>query len=137
MFVLKVFDFIKTLPKGGRILDVGCSAGRDSKRFAQNGFEIIGIDLVDVFLQEARKNVPEAKFLKMDLRRLNFSENYFDAIWAMAVLLYIEKKDLPETLNGFYNVLKPRGKLFITVKRGSGSKFNLSSGFLELLTPVV
>ncbi len=117
------FEFIKTLPEGGRVLDVGCAGGRDSKRFAQNGFEVVGIDLADEFLKEAKKNVPEAKFLKMDLRELDFPENYFDAIWAVAVLLHIRKESILETLNGFRKILKSKGKLFITVKRGRGSKY--------------
>ncbi len=117
------FEFIKTLPEGGRVLDVGCAGGRDSKRFAQNGFEVVGIDLADEFLKEAKKNVPEAKFLKMDLRELDFPENYFDAIWAVAVLLHIRKESILETLNGFRKILKSKGKLFITVKRGRRAKY--------------
>lgn len=116
-------DFVKLLPKCGRVLDVGCTAGRDSLKFVQEGFEVVGIDLVDVFLKEARKSVPQAKFLKMDLLELNFSKDHFDAIWANAVLLHIAKKDIPNALKGFYRVLKPGGKLHIGVKRGKGEKY--------------
>lgn len=114
------FDFVKLLPKGGKVLEAGCSGGRDSNKFVQKGFRVIGIDLVDIFLKEARKNVPNAKFIKMDFRKLKFPQNYFDAIWATAVLLHIKKKDILKTLKGFYRVLKPGGKLHIRVKRGKG-----------------
>ena len=124
-------EFVSLLPKGGRVLDVGCAAGRDSKRFVQKGFRVIGIDLVDSFLKDARENVPQAKFIKMDLLNLKFPQNYFDAIWANAVLLHIMKKDVPKALKEFYKILKPRGKLHIRVKRGRGIKYRkeeLSSG---------
>lgn len=116
-------DFVKLLPKGGRILDVGCAGGRDSLKFVQEGFEVTGIDLVDTFLKEAKKNVSQARFIKMDLLNLKFPSNYFDAIWANAVLLHIKKKDVPRALNGLHRVLKPGGKLDIAVKRGKGERY--------------
>ena len=116
-------DFIEALPKGGRVLDVGCAGGRDSKKFVEAGLEVIGIDLVDVFLEEARKNVPQAKFIKMDLLGLEFPDNHFDGIWANAVLLHLKKEDVPRALKGFNRVLKHKGKLYIGVKRGSGEKY--------------
>lgn len=125
------FDFVKILPKGGKVLEVGCSGGRESKKFAQRGFKVIGIDLVDTFLKEARKDIPKVKFIKMDMRKLKFPANYFDAIWANAVLLHLKKKDVVKTLKGFCRVLKEGGKLHIRVKKGKGTIYErdkLSSG---------
>lgn len=116
-------DFIILLPRGGKVLDVGCAGGRDSKKLVEAGFEVTGIDLVNVFLEEARKNVPQAKFIKMDLLELEFPGNYFDGIWAEAVLLHLKKEDIPRALKGFYRILRPKGKLYIDVKRGSGEKY--------------
>lgn len=133
----EIYDFMKLLPKGGRVLDVGCASGRDSRTFAQEGFRVVGIDLVDLFLREARKKVPQAKFIKMDLLNLKFPKNYFDAVWAHAVLLHIKKKDIPKVLKGFYNILKPGGKLHIRVKEGKGvgyKKEKLSGGKKRLFT---
>jgi len=124
-------DFVELLPKGGKVLDVGCAGGRDSKKFVQKGFKVIGIDLADVFLKEARKIVTQAKFIKMDLMKLKFPKNYFDAIWANAVLLHIAKNDMSKALKGFYRVLKRSGKLHIRVKKGTGEKYvdeRLSAG---------
>lgn len=113
-------EFIRLLPKGARVLDVGCAGGRDAKIFASKGFEVTGIDLVGSYLKAARKYVPRAKFIKMDLRELTFPKSYFDAVWANAVLVHVYKKDLPKVLKGFYRVLKPQGKLHVRMKRGEG-----------------
>lgn len=129
--------FVKLLPKGGKVLDVGCAGGRDSKKLIQKGFEVIGIDLTDSFLKEAKKNVPRAKFIKMDARKLKLPNDYFDAIWASAILLHLKRKDISKTLKGFYRVLKTSGKLHIRVKKGKGSgykKDKLSSGEKRLFT---
>jgi len=131
------YDFIKLLPRGGRILEVGCSGGRESRRFVQKGFKTIGIDLVDSFLKEAKKDIPKAKFIKMDMCKLKFPANYFDAIWANAVLLHLKKKDVVRTLKGFHRTLKKGGKLHIRVKKGKGKTYKkdkLSSGKKRLFT---
>jgi len=114
-------EFIKILKPKSRILDAGCAGGRDSMRFLKAGHEVIGIDIVDVFIAEAKKRVPGATFKKMDLINITFPDNYFDAIWANAVLLHFQKNDIPKILTDFYKILKPGGLVHITVKHGKGT----------------
>ncbi|TAK95879.1 class I SAM-dependent methyltransferase [Patescibacteria group bacterium] len=116
-------DFAKLLPRKGSVLDIGCAGGRDSKRFAGKGFRVTGIDLVDTFLRQARKNVPEARFKKMDLLQLKLPVNSFDGVWASAVLLHISKKDIPNVLRNIHKVLRPGGVIFIQVKKGKGTSY--------------
>lgn len=133
----EISGFIKLLPPKGSVLEIGCAGGRDSKRFAAKGFKITGIDLVRTFLQEAQKAVPSGRFVKMDMRHLKFPSNYFDAVWANAVLLHLKKKDIPPTLKGFFRVLKKGGKMHIRVKKGTGvtyEKDKLSSEEKRLFT---
>ncbi len=131
------YDLVKLLHPKSRVLDVGCAGGRDAKKFRKKDFNVIGIDLVDLFLKEARKNVSGVRFIKMDMRRLEFPEDYFDGIWANAVLLHLKKKDIPKTLKEFYRVLRPDGKLHIRVKKGRErgyEKDKLSGGEKRLFT---
>jgi len=119
----EIYEFIKLLPKKGKILDAGCCGGRDSKIFSQKGLRVVGIDATESFLRVARKKVPKAKFIKMNLLKLKFPKDCFDAIWAHAVLLHIKRKDIPKVLKDFYRILKPGGVLHITVKKGKGTTF--------------
>lgn len=116
-------EFIKLLKLNSRVLDVGCAGGRDSQHFIKAGHKVIGIDIVDIFLKEAKKRVPGATFKKMDLMKLDFPNNYFDAIWAHAVLLHFSKKDLPKILKSFNQILKSGGILHVRLKRGYGEHF--------------
>lgn len=131
-------DFMKLLPKGGRVLDAGCFGGRDSKKFADAGFEVTGIDLADVFIEEARKYVPQAKFMKMDILEMNFEESYFDGVLAQAVLLHLERSDVPRALKNFWRVLKPAGKIYVGVKEGKGFEMaadkELAAGYKRYFT---
>src|SRR3989339_875346 len=104
-----ISDFLNQLKPKSLILDVGCAGGRDAKIFTKAEHQVIGIDIVEEFLKEAKKNVPKAKFKKMDLMNLKFPDNNFDAIWAMAVLLHFSKTDGKKIIKSFYEILKRGG----------------------------
>ncbi len=118
----ELIDFIKLFPKGSKILEVGTAGGRDAKIFTDAGMDVTGIDIVDDFLSKAKKDVPSANFIQMDVRDMNFLDNSFEGIYANAVLLHLEKKEVPPVLDKFYILLKPKGKLHIRLKEGEGEK---------------
>lgn len=120
---VQLYIFMRYLSPGSKILDVGCAGGKDAAKFIENGFKVVGIDMVDEFLEEAKKEVPKADFQKMDLLDMGFPQDYFDGIWSSAVLVHIKKKDISRVLQSFHKILKPSGELFIGVKRGKGFFF--------------
>ena len=107
----------------GIILDAGCTGGRDSKKFLDRGFDVVGIDLVDSFIESAKKFAPSGEFKKMDLRDLKFKDNSFDGIWASMVLLHLKKAEAKQVIQRFKQILKSNGYLFIAVKEGTGERF--------------
>jgi ubiquinone/menaquinone biosynthesis C-methylase UbiE len=115
-------EFIKNL-KGKNILDAGCGLGRDVKYFLEQGLNPIGIDLSQALIKIASENVPKAKLIEMDMRNLTFQNETFDGIWACASFLHLPKKDAKTALRQFFNVLKPKGLLSISVKAGLGERF--------------
>ena len=112
--------FCSLIKRGGKILDVGCGAGRDCAYFIKKGYETTGVDLSDKLLEIARETVPEATFLKQDIRALSFLPNSFDGIWACASLLHIKHYEILATLRSWFTLLKSGGILFIHVKKGEG-----------------
>lgn len=78
--IKKVADFFITYLKGPKVLDVGCGPGRDAKYFSEHGLEVVGIDLAKSFIKIASQNAPQATFLKMDMRNLEFGKETFDGI---------------------------------------------------------
>ena len=54
--------------QGMRILDVGIGTGFLAQRFMEFDCEIWGIDYSSMMLEEARKKVPDAKLLQVDVR---------------------------------------------------------------------
>ena len=114
--------FIKNL-KGQKILDIGCGPGRDAKYFSEHNLKVTGIDLTSNFVKIASQNVPNAEFIQMDMRNLDFLGNSFDGIWACASFLHVPKEDAKDTLLGFRKILKPAGLIYLSVKQGNKEKF--------------
>lgn len=112
--------FLSFLNKGASILDIGCGPGRDAKIFSEKGFNTTGIDLSERMIETAKTMVKNASFKVMDLMNLEFPDNSFDAVWASAVYLHIQKKEIVPALKEAYRVLKNGGILCTSVKEGEG-----------------
>ncbi len=108
--------------KGGKILDIGCGSGEDSKFFADKGITMVGIDFSNKMIEEAKTRFPKGKFLVMDMQNMDFPSSSFDGVVAKHSLLHLRKKDLPTLLTKVNSLLKPGGWFLITLKEGIGEK---------------
>jgi SAM-dependent methyltransferase len=77
-------DFLENaleLNPPARILDLACGWGRHSRRLAERGYEVLGLDLSEVFLQKGRAAGAEgAAWVCGDMRALPFPAGCFDAV---------------------------------------------------------
>jgi ubiquinone/menaquinone biosynthesis C-methylase UbiE len=127
--------FIKFLPYKKLVLDAGCGCGRDTKYLIEHGINTIGIDLSYGIIEQARIHVPKAKFIQMDMRKLEFEESSFSGIFAMASVFHIPKEQMPDLLIEFRRVLKNDGLLYICVMKGSSEKMVEKSAAVDKMGP--
>jgi ubiquinone/menaquinone biosynthesis C-methylase UbiE len=103
--------------QGKSLLEVGCGAGIDLVRFARAGAVVTGIDLSQVCIDLARKNI-EQNGLSADLRVMNgesmqFHDDSFDVVYAHGVLQYTA--DAGKMIAEIHRVLKPDGQAILMV----------------------
>jgi len=114
--------FICYLPKGAKVLDIGCGPGTFTQHFVKHGFVVEGIDLSVTMIEIAKKKLPQINFQLMDMRQLSFSENNFDGIFAAYSLIHIPSVEVAETLKGFMRILKTGGILGLITQKGEADK---------------
>ena len=69
-------------------------------------------------LSLARAADPEGSYLKADLRDARSIGQSFDGIWACACLYHLTKPEFRACLTSFFQMLNPRGMLFLNLKLG-------------------
>tara|TARA_B100001287_G_scaffold106040_1_gene89256 strand:+ start:749 stop:1684 length:936 start_codon:yes stop_codon:yes gene_type:complete len=84
------------LPKGSRILDVGCGIGGSSRVLAKDyGFNVIGITISPAQVKRARELTPielNCSFQVMDALDLKFEDGSFDAVWSVEAGAHMNDK---------------------------------------------
>ena len=108
--------FTKYLDIGSYILDVGFGSGRDMLYFTNNGYNVVGIDNVEDFVNHAKDiglNVVLGDFHSLPY----ISE--FDGIWACASLLHSDNLKL--AFDNLAKALKDGGYIYLSMKYGQGS----------------
>jgi 2-polyprenyl-3-methyl-5-hydroxy-6-metoxy-1,4-benzoquinol methylase len=107
--------FTAAIKPGGRVLDVGCNSGRDSRQLLDLGYQVTGLDVSEQALRLFRKQCPEARTLKMSLLDLADLKEQFDGIWFSYVLVHIPYKLVPDALAALDGVLRPGGSMMMMV----------------------
>ena len=108
--------FAACLPAGGRVLDFGCGAGRDTRAFLDLGFSVDATDGSEELCRLASANTGIQVRCKL-FGELDDVETY-DGIWACASILHLPREELQDGLGKIHTALKPGGVLYTSFKYG-------------------
>ena len=108
--------FISLLPRGGKVLDVGCGAGPKIGYLMKHGLQVMGIDFSQRMLDLAKKDCPAGTFKCMAMEDMDQLTETFDGVFAQASLLHVPKKNVGEMIRKMTDRLNPQGILYIAVK---------------------
>lgn len=109
--------FLKDIPAGGHILDLGCGTGRDSRYFQQLGYQVTAVDGSQKMCEMAAHYIGQP-VKQMLFEDLDYNEE-FDGIWACASLLHVKKDEMAGVINKIYQALKVDGMFYVSYKYGT------------------
>jgi 2-polyprenyl-3-methyl-5-hydroxy-6-metoxy-1,4-benzoquinol methylase len=71
------------------VLDAGCGTGRVGIELAARGFDVVGVDLDPMMLDEARLKAPDLEWVLGDLAELRLRRVFDAAVMAGNVMLFV------------------------------------------------
>ena len=125
------------ISSGAQILDVGSGRGANlfpaAEKVGEKG-RVIGIDLAEAMVQETlvainRRGLKNATMLQMDAEALTFKDDLFD--YVLCSFAYFFFPHLERALSEFFRVLRPRGRLLVTLAGETDTQWRW---YEELLT---
>ena len=100
------------LPGPSRVLDAGCGTGRVAIRLAELGHDVVGVDLDQRMLDEARAAAPALNWVLADLADLDLAGPGFDlVVMAGNVMPLVAAGSEPAVLAALARHLRPEGLL--------------------------
>lgn len=114
VYHIKRYEFAKNFVKGLKVLDAGCGIGYGSAILTEVAKEVIGVDVSEIAITEARKlhNKNNLSFEIMNCKSLKFPDNYFDVVVSFEVLEHIKEQNI------FFleanKVLSPQGIIILS-----------------------
>ncbi|TKX57186.1 class I SAM-dependent methyltransferase [Halorubrum sp. SS7] len=98
------------------VLDVGCGDG--ARTLANLPPGSVGLDVSRRGLDLARETVPDARLVHGEMSALPFAADRFDAITAYHAVFHVERERHPTVYDEFARVLRPGGRLLMTLPSG-------------------
>lgn len=101
-----LYEAIPFLPKSGRVLDIAMGLGANGAFMLQLGYDVVGVDISFIALQEAKRRHPALLSICADLENFSFPASTFDII----LNFYYLQRSLWDNIRSW---LKPGGILII------------------------
>lgn len=108
--------YFKKIPRGAKVLDIGCGPGFFSYLLDGLGMKVTAVDYSEGMIEEAKRILGNRQdcsvcFFQADAQNLPFAENTFDAVVSRNLVWNLE--DPEKAYLEWIRILKPGGKLFI------------------------
>ena len=117
----------------GRLLDLGCGVGEVSLRLSERGFSVVGVDINEEAVEQARRKVQGGAFYRRDVAAadgLALEEAPFDFVVCQLVLSIVGgPEERGNLLKNAHEVLAPTGHLYLSA---SGVSDDINPAYARL-----
>jgi len=112
------------VPRGARVLDAGCGAGRIGGYLAAAGHDVVGVDLDPELIAAASADHPGPRWLVGDLSVLDLPERFDVIVCAGNVMSFVAPSTRVEVLRRFGRHLADGGRAVVGFGSGRGYGFD-------------
>ena len=110
-----VAAFARELPRGARILELGCGTGVPLSRYLlAEGFELSAIDSSEEMMKRFRTACPDARAERATIKESRLFDGEFDAAIAWGVLFHLEPRDQEDAIAKVASRLRPGARFLFT-----------------------
>ncbi len=107
--------FVRSIPKGGEILDLGCGGGEPVDRYlVDRGYRLTGVDIAPNMIKLARTRFFRQKWIEADMRKFGAESGAYDGIVAWSSLFHLDEEAQSKLIQ----------RMAIWLKRGGVALFN-------------
>jgi cyclopropane fatty-acyl-phospholipid synthase-like methyltransferase len=126
-YVERVLGYVERvlegLPRGAKILDLGCGTGEPVARYiAQRGYRVAGVDQSKKMLEIAARVVPGAEFIHADMVEVEFADVFAGAV-AWDSVFHVERKHHSAVFRKLADSLETGGRLLLSVGGSDAGSF--------------
>ncbi len=109
-------DLERRLASGSMVLDLGCATGVPvAARLAQS-YQVTGVDISPVQIEQATENVPESEFICADLQAVTFADEHFDAVVCLYTFDHVPRDQHSDLLKRIHGWLRPGALLLLSIE---------------------
>lgn len=121
---IEVYDIKRRINK---VLDAGCGIGRHVVFFAEQGFNVYGVDISEEAIEIANAWLAKKKLTANlntgDIQKMPFRNDLFDVVVSHGVLDHIPFDNAKKAISEIKRALAPEGYLFISLRSAEDSEF--------------
>ena len=102
----------------GLACDLGCGPGHVARYLHERGLAVVGVDLSDAMVAQARQLNPDVAFHQGDMRALDFGDESWGGIAAFYSLIHIPRDEVVAVLTELRRILERGGLLLLAFHIG-------------------
>lgn len=113
--VKEVRKWARTLPRGSRVIDLGCGPGVPiTVVLVEEGLQVFGVDAAPSFVAAFQHNLPETPILCESVLESSLFGRTFDAILSIGLMFLLKTDEQQRLIQRFAEILEPGGHLLFT-----------------------